>query len=718
MKIKIFFCFFLLIYWSIIFCQYAHSAIKETYTSLGKVIVGLDTEEALDRFGLPASVSNDLWYYSSPEKFFVYLPNVISIHLYPKFCNATVGTPLELKAFKYLSNFQTQDITQEAEFSINEPQDFVIAGPGVIIPKKKGEYQILAKFKNVSSNPIYVTVKESSKESKEMLISIDILPYKPRVSPGGRINFVALGTFFDYPKYYVRDISEQAMWFIQKDEKTFSADSNEIIFYSPATYKVFCKYKDLESFPQEVRAENLSLPVKRNLKHITLLPELITSQIKNTVTLEAFGSYQDNYIEDLTPKVNWRVKDNNILEIEGMGNFMAKSTGATEVTAELDTIESLSSKIIIADKGGPWIEVSGLPLVKETQESSNDLMEEIKTEFQKSSEDIIREGKRLRIIEIVPEYLTISVGEKADLVAKGVYSDNSEEDLTLLGKWISSDEKVANVYKGKLSALSVGDTNVYMEFQGVKSIPSLVKVNPPRLISIILTPPEAKITMKEELQLKAEGYFSDNSRKDITSLTAWSIAGHRIIKIDKGKVKPLRFGKTSVSAEYSGIKSLPASIKVIITMEWVILMILRAVLFLSIVIAVAFLVLYILTVKEKRRLLSLYQNPKIFVIDLYENLKKILAIFGLKYELSVAPLTYAESVENKLSIGNNIFLRFTGKFEEAKYSHHILQENDSYLVLNDYSNFLKTLFSKYNSSSIFLRRILSLIYRIPLIISK
>ena len=129
--------------------------------------------------------------------------------------------------------------------------------------------------------------------------------------------------------------------------------------------------------------------------------------------------------------------------------------------------------------------------------------------------------------------------------------------------------------------------------------------------------------------------------------------------------------------------------------------------------------LYFLTEKKKNKFkFSLNENPREFILNLYENAKKILDIFNLNYKDILPPLLFAELVQKRYSIEDDVFLRFTARFEEAKYSQHTLQSEVAVLVLNDYNNFLKILFSRFNNLLLFFKYCQALFKRTPLFISK
>jgi hypothetical protein len=148
-----------------------------------------------------------------------------------------------------------------------------------------------------------------------------------------------------------------------------------------------------------------------------------------------------------------------------------------------------------------------------------------------------------------------------------------------------------------------------------------------------------------------------------------------------------------------------------------ILLIIKGVPFLILGLIIVFIISFLLTEREKNKLRLYFKtNPRGFIICLYDNTKKILANFGLRSENFTPPLSFAELVEDRYSMKDNFFSKFTKKFEEAKYSKHILESKDCSLVLNDYNDFLKILFSGYNKFFLFLKYLILILQRTPLII--
>ena len=171
------------------------------------------------------------------------------------------------------------------------------------------------------------------------------------------------------------------------------------------------------------------------------------------------------------------------------------------------------------------------------------------------------------------------------------------------------------------------------------------------------------------------------------------------------------------------------------------------------------------------------KNPRQFVISLYENARAILEIFGFRKKEIYPPLVYASLVDlkyylkfyyygilglvknatpdqvknkylelalryhpDKASQGeetkaalkfkevneayqmlsnpksNRIFINFTARFEEAKYSRHSIERGDALVMLSEYNYFMKVMLSHYDKLDLLFRYCLTLLKTKPLYI--
>lgn len=700
----------------------ADTQYQQIRTSQGKVILGLTGTQALERFGLPSMSGDELWYYAAqPEAFFVDFSQtpLLSINLYPQSIEAPEGATLELKAIGNFADFTTRDITSQVNFLTEQAGDLIIKDSGIIIPQKAGTYQIIAAFKDVFSSPSSIVIKDSpqKEEESEKLLNIDVLPYTQMVPVGCTIRFFALGTFLNYSKdeYAVRDISKDVNWYLKKDGQVSPLQDFWVEFASPGKFAVYCKYKNFESYHQEIKVLNEALSFQEILKHITVLPEFVSIPYAKTVDLKAYGTYLNYKVEDITDKVKWNIENRNVITEQENGRFLATSTGIADITAQANNLQSSPAKIIVLDKKDfP----SNTVVYKEPQEREihlEGLSEDIKNDIGNLRKNLLKETHKLTQIKIFPENVFVPLGEKRQLIAFGTYSDGYQKDLTFIGSWSSSIDRIATVQKGKVDTHSVGEAGVQVRIQDITSLPASVIVGAPRLVSIIIFPQEAKISMKDKLNVKAEGVFTDLSHQDISASVDWHVTGP--VKVEKGTLYPLRMGKAQVYAQYSGVKSLPANINIVISAIWLLLLIIKTAALLISAFILLFAILYFLTEKERERLKTcLNEKPSEFIIELYANIKGILSIFGFAYRDNLAPISYADLIQKRYSVTDNVFLHFTTKFEEARYSRHFLKSEDALAALSDYNRFLKTLLSRYGKFALFFKYLSTLIQKRPLYI--
>jgi len=697
---------------------------REINTSQGKVIVGLDMEKALRMFGPPVSKGANLWHYSGPPEFFVSFSKIPSVLLYPDSSRAIVDTPLELKAFLSLPDSGIQDITGEMELVFDQPGIIQLASPGVIMPKRVGKFSILAQYKGISSNPVYMEVSEPAKgdqATEEKLLSIDILPYRPAVTPDGRIDFVALGTFFDgeINKYSVRDLSKEVAWFIRQQARgNWESQKESVIFFADkGQTEVLARYKTIGSFIQRVVVnDKISFGTKR-LKHILVLPEVMVQQPKANITLRAFGTYYDNSVRELTQEVEWSISDPGIVRQDTGGNFFTKSIGVTEITANDDGLESLPVKVVVVGKSSHFLNAAAI-LSPEREDKLPDLntLKEIKDNVEKLKKEFSVKKKELKGIKVTPKLLDIGLGEEGKLSAAGIYNDGSSSDLTILGSWGTLDKGVATASAGNVVSAAVGQTSAYVEFKGIRSEYATVIVGGPKLVSISLTPLNLRIPRDGKANLRVQGNYFDRSQRDLTELASWGIEGRVSVKIENGVVYPLKFGRSQAYAEYSKIKSNPASIDVVITLGWIFRLAVKVIFVLLLTVFLAGIILYLLAENKKNQLLLLKDKPREFILGLYENAVRLLAIFGLRYDIYTLPLPYAELAGQKFLAKDNTFLNFSKKFEEAKYSQHILQDNDVASALDDYNKFFMKVCKDQSRIRSFYRYCLALAHCRPIFI--
>ena len=303
--------------------------------------------------------------------------------------------------------------------------------------------------------------------------------------------------------------------------------------------------------------------------------------------------------------------------------------------------------------------------------------------------------KKLVRLKIAPALLVVPSGKDAAIRAIGIYSDNSQEELTYQVRWKVVDAKYAEIVKGRVYGYKAGDARGYARYEGVLSLPVTIKVTDPVLTAIALRPKLAAIGMDDTLTLQAEGYYSDATHHDISAFVTWKVVGKNILKQEGGYFKPVAFGQTHLRAAYLGITSMPVQVSVVITFLWILKRIVLAILVLLAIMAVALWVLYFLTRKNAHKIAALCaSDPHSFIILLYEHSLAFFRISGRMNKDNLPPLTYACSLQEILGTDKDIFVQFTRTYEEAKYSQHPLVKEDAEAAKGLYNEMVAGLLRK------------------------
>lgn len=308
----------------------------------------------------------------------------------------------------------------------------------------------------------------------------------------------------------------------------------------------------------------------------------------------------------------------------------------------------------------------------------------------KTTARAVLKRKQLLSIKVTPAYTAIPLGEKVQLKAFGVLIDRSEIDLSYAVKWSVSDERIAGVSLGEVSSFSTGSVKAYAQLSGVKSNYADIIIEDAKLLSIVISPQQAKISMIEGMDMKAEGRFTDGSIRNLTALVSWELSKQGVASIKKGRVSPFMAGVTEVIARHEGVASLPARIEVVFSWLWLALISVKLAVLCLVILSGVLFALYLLTLQEKDRLRILLKNdPKRFVIDLFGNFKKVLSVMQVENTDSLAPLKFASLIEGRYSIKEERFIRLTEKFEKANFSRHSFEEAEAEVVLRDYNILVK-----------------------------
>lgn len=341
--------------------------------------------------------------------------------------------------------------------------------------------------------------------------AVIVTPFEDSAPRGTRVQFTATALFFDGT---VQDVTSSAVW-------TSSNEAVATVSNSTGTHGLATA---VDTGTASINADfggvagSAALTVRS--------PELMSLQVTpansviangTTQAYQVIGLYSDGTTEDLTTQVNWSTDDPSVATIDAFGVATGVGVGTANVTATEPLSQFTDSAVL---------NVTAATLTR---------------------------------IDVSSEDNTVPVGYEEQFVATGHYSDGTDQNITSLVTWSSTNTAVATVSNaagsdGRATALSEGSTNIVAAMPGTAITGTApLNVSAAVLESIEVAPFSPTVADGEKLQFEAIGTFSDNTTQVITQSLSWRSSDNAVAQVAnavglKGLAFALSVGQADISA--------------------------------------------------------------------------------------------------------------------------------------------------------------------------
>jgi hypothetical protein len=140
--------------------------------------------------------------------------------------------------------------------------------------------------------------------------------------------------------------------------------------------------------------------------------------------------------------------------------------------------------------------------------------------------------------------------------ATGNFSDGTQQNLTLLAAWSSSNTTQATITAtGLATGLVPGTPTITASYAGITSSPFTLTVTPPLLVSIAVTSSTPAVVAGFTDRFTAMGTFSDGSVKDVTSTVTWSSSTTAANINASGLATGMSAGVTTITASSAAVSN-------------------------------------------------------------------------------------------------------------------------------------------------------------------
>jgi trimeric autotransporter adhesin len=513
-----------------------------------------------------------------------------------------------LTATGVFSDNSTDDLTRSVVWQVSDVSVASVSEQGVLKALAPGVTTLSASLNGVVASS-RITVSNAT------LLAIDVTPDAPRISNGTQVALVATGLYSDDSHH---DLSTLVTW--ASSQPTVATVVGSVAKSAQPGNTV------LRATLGNVSGSTALTVTAATLVSVQVEPSQAKIAKGTQQTFTATGIYSDNSIQDLTDTVVWRSQDTRIASVSNAGDegglAQGLKAGATVVQASVGEVSGLaqlevtaaelvaieidpisprlakgiyfrmkatglfsdnttqdltplvtwqtSNNAVQISNGDRWDGIDWSGIMQAVQEGSTTISATFAGVSQTTSAQVT--AATLLWIDISPTTLQLAKGTRHTFAATGVYSDNTEQDLSNRVTWVSSDEQIASISNasdspGLLTALQQGQVKISVRMPGLpdslpdgtsSALSASVNVTNAQLLSIALTPANPDVTSVvkgESAAFVATGVYTDNSTQDLTLSALWRSTDERIATVSnddsegfKGTVRDAGVGTTTLSA--------------------------------------------------------------------------------------------------------------------------------------------------------------------------
>ncbi len=342
-------------------------------------------------------------------------------------------------------------------------------------------------------------------ETSVKLISIAVTPVNPTIALGQTRLFIANGTYTDGTK---RNITSIAAWSSSNTSVATIDISGLAASVAPGITQINASSDGITSPAQTLTVTSAKLV------SIAITPVNPIIAKGETQQFTANGTYTDGNIKNITSIATWSSSNTSIATIDASGLATSVAPGTTLINATSEGITSPAQTLTVTPAN-------------------------------------------LVSIAVTPLNPTIAKGLSQQFTANGTYTDGSIKNITSTATWSSSNTSVATIdASGLATSVAPGTTLINATSDGIISPARTLTVTSAKLVSIAVTPINPTVAIGQTQQFIANGTYSDGTKKNLTSIAAWSSSNTSVATIDaSGLAASVAAGTTLINATSDGISS-------------------------------------------------------------------------------------------------------------------------------------------------------------------
>lgn len=527
---------------------------------------------------------------------------LVSLALTPTDPTVGTNTTLTFAATGTYSDGTVADLTRTATWTSSAPGTVSIDASGVARTGSPGTAVITATVGNVGARTT-VTVTASP------LRTLTVTPPMLSLAPGATSPLIVTGTYADGT---TADLTRTATW--ESTALTVAAVSNAdatrgvVTALTPGMATIRARVGDI------VGAASVTVLAAR-LTSLAISPASPVVPLGATVSLVARGTYTDGSVLDVTTSVSWSIDNSALATISNamgsQGQVRGVTAGMTTVRASLDgqtataalTVSPATlTSIAIAPANasvavgvrqtftatGTFSDGSTVDLTRTAVWATRDTR--IATVSNASgaqgqltgvsagtttltatsggvtgTTNVTITAATLSQLVVSPVAASRAAGQRIQFAASAVFSNGTQQNVTLQSTWSSSNTMVATVNgQGQATAVAVGTTTITARYNNLTaSTPFTVTSATP--VQLQIAPVTLSLVVGQAAVFAATAVMSDNTSQNVTMQATWTSSAPAVLRFGGGGgggpggggsfAQALSAGTATVTVSWMGLTS-------------------------------------------------------------------------------------------------------------------------------------------------------------------
>ena len=363
---------------------------------------------------------------------------------------------LNLQAVATLSNGTQQTLSSSVTWQSSASSVITVNPQGYATAVGKGSAQISAAYQALTSNASVTVVAPT-------LGSVSISPNQVSLPIGETEQLTVTGTYTDGS---TQNLTPSVTWTSSGPAVSVNAAGSAVAKAAgsatiSATIGAVTGTASITVTPAAVVALNI-------------VPGTLTLSLGSSSQLQAVATMSDGSQQTLSSSIAWQSSPTSIVTVNVQGSVTAVGKGSAQVTGTYQGISGSAAVTVVAPS--------------------------------------------LVSIAITPNQISLPIGETEQLIATGIYTDGSTQNLTQTATWISSGPTVATVSAtGSAFAKTIGSATISATVGAVTGTAN-ISVTPAAVVGLNIVPATLTLPLGSSSQLQA-----------VASMSRWDAANAEFV---------------------------------------------------------------------------------------------------------------------------------------------------------------------------------------------